>query len=71
VHEEDDQDNLFHDANPFKEKLSASEMLPTTSKVEVVVNDNYMAELEKKESTHDQNIARRKKNKKDRNLSIH
>jgi hypothetical protein len=69
VHEEDDQDNLFVDANPFKDKLSSSETLPTINKVEVVVNDNYMAELEK--STHDQNIARRRKNKKDRNLSIH
>jgi len=61
---------MFIDPNPFKDKLSVSESLPTTSKMDVFVNDNYMAEL-KKESTHDQNMAKRKKNKKDRNLSIH
>jgi len=62
-------------ANPFKTNLFNSELIPTTNKIDVFVNDNYMNDMkESKESksTHDDMIAKRRKNKgKKQNISIH
>lgn len=62
-------------ANPFKTNLFNSELLPTTNKIDVFVNDNYMNDMKESKdskSTHDDMIAKRRKNKgKKQNISIH
>ena len=62
--------------NPFKDNLFNSENLPQTVKLNVEINDDYMARFTQKEpepiSTHSENIMKRRKNKgKKHNISMH